>query len=98
MIDKHRVGLASSPPVKCNSLIRDVVCLISCCWVSLSLISSYFVLFSCNQTLARSRLCSGVALGPSWVSLALIPTLFPLFLVWLHHMWWCLVWLVWVGG
>ncbi len=79
------VSVKHGLPVKCNSLIWDVMMmmisvkmwaqqsLISCCWVSLSPISS--ILFSCNRTLARSRLGSGIALGPSWVSLALIPVL-----------------------
>ncbi len=53
---------------------------------SLSLISC--ILFSCDWTLARSWLGSGIALGSVWVSLTLIPALFPLFLGWSHCQWW----------
>lgn len=34
-----------------------------------------------------------VALGPSWVRLAVILALLPLNLVQSHHLWWRLVWL-----
>ncbi len=63
-----------------------------------SLISS--ILFSCDRTLVRSTLGSGVALGPNWVSLTLIPALFPLFLRRSHCLQWRLVrlvQLVWLG-
>ncbi len=45
------------------------------------------------RLLAWNKLGSEVALGPSWV-----PALFSFFLGRLHHLWWRLVQLVWLGG
>lgn len=61
--------------------------LISCCLVNL--ISC--ILFPCNWALCRRRLSGEIALGPSWVSLAHIPALFPLFLWRLYQLQWPLV-------
>lgn len=84
---KHRLH------AECNSLIQDVVVepSLPCPCVSLRFISS--ILFSSNQTLARSRLRSGVASSPSWVRLAVIVDLCKLFLRWFPPSQ-----LVWLGG
>ncbi len=53
---------------------------------------------SISFSLATSRLGSRIALGPSWVSLALFSALFLLFVGWPHRLQWHLVCLVWPGG
>lgn len=89
-----------SPPAnsKCNSSIQDVMMEPGLCemWAQLSLISPCLVSLSailshpffCHRTLARSWPGSGAASGPSWVILALISSLSPLFLGWSHDPRW----------